>query len=62
MASELRLLHPGESTRSFKGSHCGATNQQRIQNALEYVTFAIPDTTGVVKENRFMIDFWFHRF
>ena len=33
------------------------TNRQRIQNALEYVTFAIPDTTEVVKEKRFEIDF-----
>ena len=34
-----------ESTRSVKRNHCGATNR-RIQNALENVTFAIPDTTG----------------
>ena len=46
-----------ESTRSVKRNHCGATNRQRIQNALEYVTFAIPDTTEVVKEKRFEIDF-----
>ena len=45
-----------ESTRSVKRNHCGATNR-RIQNALEYVTFAIPDTTGMVKENRFEINF-----
>ena len=51
-----------ESTRSVKRNHCGATNRQRIQNALEYVTFTIPDTTGVVKEKRFEIDFWSHRY
>ena len=45
-----------ESTRSVKRNHCGATNR-RIQNALENVTFAIPDTTGMVKENRFDINF-----
>ena len=46
-----------ESTRIVKRNHCDATNRQRIQNALEYVTFTIPDTTGVVKEKRFEIDF-----
>jgi hypothetical protein len=50
-----------ESTRSVKRNHCGATNR-RTQNALENVTFAIPDTTGMVKENRFEINFWSHRY
>ena len=43
--------------RIVKRNHCGATNQQRIQNALEYFTFVIPDTTGVVEEKRFEINF-----
>lgn len=50
-----------ESTRSaIRNRFCA--NRHRIQTALEYVTFAIPDTTGVVKEKRFEIDFWSHRY
>ena len=50
------VILAGSVSISIFYENLGATNR-RIQNALENVTFAIPDTTGMVKENRFEINF-----